>query len=171
MRNIELENYHILFTVLLLITIFFIIVLIILFIVFDITKIISVKTGFALKKSIKRLNAINQHEDNISRKKYKGHYIQLKNEKEQESMVQRDGRGDETERINISVKKDSVKLKEKSVIIFDEPKQRNRIENEENYKEEISKKEFFKITETKEVKSVEVVAVNNPAAGNGASSL
>ena len=49
-----------------------------------------------------------------------------------------------------------------------EQRQRNRIENEENYREEISKKEFFKITETKEVKPV---AVNNPAAGNGASSL
>ena len=156
MKNIRLENYHILFTVFLVITISFIILLIILFFVLDIKKIISVKTGFAVRKSIKELNVMNRYEDN---KKYKGYNSQWKNGEKQKSPVQGSGRGDETEQINIPVIDATVKLEEKNIAVFDEPEQRDITENEEKHKKEISETEFFDITETKEIKSVETAVV------------
>lgn len=73
----ELAEYKLLFTIFLIITIVLFILLIIFFFVFDIRKILLIKTGWAVKQSVKELNEINQNEDNKKRKKYKGHSIQL----------------------------------------------------------------------------------------------
>lgn len=75
--KVTLENYNTLFVIFLIITIILFIVLIVFFFVFDIRKIISIKTGWAVKQSMKELNEINQREDNRQRKKYKGHSIQF----------------------------------------------------------------------------------------------
>ena len=68
----NIENYNTLYTIFLVLTFVFLIMDIILFFAFDIRKIISVKTGYAKKQSIKETNQINQTEDNKRRKRYKG---------------------------------------------------------------------------------------------------
>lgn len=68
-----LEVYHTLFIVFLVITIILLVLLIVFIFVFDIRKIISIKTGWAVKQSVKELYKINQKEDNAGRKKYKAH--------------------------------------------------------------------------------------------------
>lgn len=52
----NIENYNTLYTIFLVLTFVFIIIDIVLFFVFDIKKIISVKTGYAKKQSIKEMN-------------------------------------------------------------------------------------------------------------------
>lgn len=75
-----LETYQILFTVFFVLTILFFILSIVFFFVFDIRKIFSIKTGRAVRKSVRELNEINRNEDNRRRKKYKGHSVQLSKE-------------------------------------------------------------------------------------------
>lgn len=75
-----LEVFQTLFTVFLVLTIVFLILSIVFFFVFDIRKIFSIKTGRAVRKSVKELNEINRSEDNRRRKKYKGHSMQLSKE-------------------------------------------------------------------------------------------
>ncbi len=70
-----LEVYHTLFIVFLVITIILFVLLIVFFFVFDIRKIISIKTGWAVKQSVKELDKINQKEDNAKRKKYKANSV------------------------------------------------------------------------------------------------
>lgn len=72
-----LEVYHTLFIVFLVITIILFVLLIVFFFVFDIRKIISIKTGWAVKQSVKELYKINQKEDNAERKKYKANSVSL----------------------------------------------------------------------------------------------
>ena len=71
----SLENYHTLFILFLIITIVLGIALIVMFFLFDIWKIIRIKTGWAMKESIKEMNEINQQNDTKKRKKYKGHSV------------------------------------------------------------------------------------------------
>lgn len=75
--KVTLENYNTLFVIFLVITIILFILLVVFFFVFDIRKIIRIKTGWAVKQSVRELNEINQREDNRQRKKYKGHSVQL----------------------------------------------------------------------------------------------
>ncbi len=75
-----LEIYQTLFTIFLAATIVLFILSIVLFFVFNIRKIFSIKSGFAIKKSVKELNEINSSEDNRKRKKYKGHSVYLSKE-------------------------------------------------------------------------------------------
>ena len=75
-----LEIYQTLFTVFLVLTIVFFILSIVFFFVFDIRRIFSIKTGRAVRKSVKELNEINRSEDNRRRKKYKGNSIQINKE-------------------------------------------------------------------------------------------
>lgn len=75
-----LQTYKILFTVFLILTIILFIFSIIIFFVFDIRKIFSIKTGSAVRKSVKELNEINRNEDNRGRKRYKSHSLQLHKE-------------------------------------------------------------------------------------------
>lgn len=72
-----LEVYHTLFIVFLVITIILLVLLLVFFFVFDIRKIISIKTGWAVKQSVKELYKINQKEDNVKRKKYKANSVSL----------------------------------------------------------------------------------------------
>lgn len=75
-----LEVYHTLFIVFLVITIILFVLLIVFFFIFDIWKIISIKTGWAVKQSVKELYKINQKEDNAKRKKYKANSVSFKKE-------------------------------------------------------------------------------------------
>lgn len=68
----SLENYRTLFITFLVITVILCIVLITLYFLFDIWKIIRIKTGWAMKQSIKKLNEMNQQDAVKKRKKYKG---------------------------------------------------------------------------------------------------
>lgn len=70
------DTYNILFIVFLIIGILLAVLAAALFFVFDIRKIISVKTGMAMRKSIKELNEINKKEDNRNRKRYKGRAVE-----------------------------------------------------------------------------------------------
>lgn len=72
-----LKTYHTLFIVFLVITIILFILLVALFFMLDIRKIISIKTGWAVKQSTRELYKINQKEDNKKRKTYKGKSIPL----------------------------------------------------------------------------------------------
>lgn len=101
--EVTLENYNTLFVIFLIITIILFIVLIVFFFVFDIRKIICIKTGWAVKQSVKELNEINQREDNRQRKKYKGHSIQL-NKSQSKDFLEND--------LNIVDKEDSIAEKD-----------------------------------------------------------
>lgn len=59
----NIENYNMLYIVFLILTFVFLIIDIILFFVFNISKIISVKTGYAKKQSIKEMNQIQQSQE------------------------------------------------------------------------------------------------------------
>lgn len=76
----NIETYHTLYIVFLVLAIIFFVISIILFFVFDIRKIISIKSGYAIKQSIKETNEMNQREDNKRRKKYKGSSIRISSE-------------------------------------------------------------------------------------------
>lgn len=75
-----LEIYKTLYTVFLVATIILFVLSIVFFFVFDIWKILSIKTGWAIRKSVRQLNEINAKEDNHQRKKYKGRSMQLNKE-------------------------------------------------------------------------------------------
>ncbi|MDE6434720.1 MAG: hypothetical protein K2L07_10900 [Lachnospiraceae bacterium] len=75
-----LETYRILFLVFLVFTIILFFLSIILFFTLDIRNIFSIKTGRAVRKSVRELNEINRNEDNFRRKKYKGRSMQLDKE-------------------------------------------------------------------------------------------
>lgn len=70
-----LDSYNTLFIVCLVITIILYILLIILFFAFDIRKIVNIKTGRAVRQSVKELNEVNRVGDNKQRKKYKGRSV------------------------------------------------------------------------------------------------
>lgn len=69
------DTYNILFIVFLIIGILFAVLAAALFFVFDIRKIISVKTGMAMRKSVKELSEINTKEDNRRRQRDRGHAV------------------------------------------------------------------------------------------------
>ena len=71
----SLGNYRILFIVFLVITVILGIVLIAMYFSFDIWRIIQIKTGWAVKQSIKELNEMNQQDDVKKRKRYKGRSV------------------------------------------------------------------------------------------------
>lgn len=75
--KVTLKNYNTLFIIFLIITVILFILLVTLFFVFDIRKIVRVKTGLSIKQSVKEINEINQEEGNRQRKKYRSHSIQL----------------------------------------------------------------------------------------------
>lgn len=70
------DTYNILCIVFLIIGILLAVLAAALFFVFDIRKIVSVKTGMAMRKSVKELNEINRKEDNRNRKRYKGRAVE-----------------------------------------------------------------------------------------------
>ncbi|MDE5778019.1 MAG: hypothetical protein K2I10_05865 [Lachnospiraceae bacterium] len=71
------DTFNILFIVFLIMGIVLALLTVILFFVFDIRKIISIKTGHAMRQSIRELEEINRSNDNKNRRKYKAHSIEL----------------------------------------------------------------------------------------------
>lgn len=70
------DTYNILFIVFLIIGILLAVLAAVLFFVFDIRKIVSIKTGMAMRKSVKELSEINRKEDNRHRKRYEEHAVE-----------------------------------------------------------------------------------------------
>ena len=70
------DTYNILFIVFLIIGILLAVLAAVLFFVFDIRKIVSIKTGMAMRKSVKELSKINRKEDNRHRKRYEEHAVE-----------------------------------------------------------------------------------------------
>lgn len=76
----NIDNYHTLYIVFLVLAIIFLLLTILFFFIFNIKKIISVKTGYEKKQSIKETIQINQTEDIKKRKKYKSSSFRLPSE-------------------------------------------------------------------------------------------
>lgn len=70
------DTYNILFIVFLIIGILLAVLAAALFFVFDIRKIVSIKTGMAMRKSVKELSEINRKEDNRHRKRYEENAVE-----------------------------------------------------------------------------------------------
>lgn len=71
------DTFNILFIVFLIMGIVLALITVILFFAFDIRKIISIKTGHAMRRSIRELEEINRSNDNKKRRKYKAHSVEL----------------------------------------------------------------------------------------------
>lgn len=76
----SIQTYHQLYIIFLVAAIVLFVLAGVMFFLFDVRKIISIKTGHAMKMSIKELERINSSEDNTGRKKYKGHSLKLSKE-------------------------------------------------------------------------------------------
>lgn len=85
------DTYNILFIVFLIIGILLAVLAAVLFFVFDIRKIVSIKTGMAMRKSVKELSEINRKEDNRHRKRYEEHAVYM-NRNESEKKLLGDGK-------------------------------------------------------------------------------
>lgn len=147
-----LATYQTLFIVFLILAILFIILSIIFFFVFDIKNIFDIKTGRAVRKSVKELNAINYSQDNRKRKKYKGHSIQFDKKQIEEVKETRETVLLNTEANNNS--KITVQLEEMTIPLKKEENREvgsteNDINPENNKEEGIKRKDF--IIEEKEI--------------------
>ncbi len=157
------DTYNILFIVFLIIGILLAVLAAALFFVFDIRKIISVKTGMAMRKSVKELNEINKKEDNRNRKRYKGRAVHM-HRNEREKKLLGDGKEevyqqakDETLEIGLQKKETTVLRRDKNEItaesqvtaILDSRLEKQEIEETQITEQSDQPVGLFHITETK----------------------
>lgn len=157
------DAYNILFIVFLIVGILLAVLAVALFFVFDIRKIISIKTGMAMRKSVKELSGNNRKEDNRHRRRYKGHAVHMhRNESEKkllgngkEEVYQR--AEDETLEIGLQKKETTVlrrdgdeKTTESQVTaILDSRLEKEEIEETQITEQSDQPVGLFQITETK----------------------
>lgn len=157
------DTYNILFIVFLIIGILFAVLAAALFFVFDIRKIISVKTGMAMRKSVKELSEINTKEDNRRRQRYKGHAVHMYGN-EREKKILEDGKEevyqqteDKTVEIELPKKETAVLRKDENdkttesqaTAILDSRMRKQEIEGIHVAKQADQSVGLFQITETK----------------------
>ncbi|MCM1159243.1 MAG: hypothetical protein NC300_08920 [Bacteroidales bacterium] len=127
----DIATYRTLFTVFLILTIIFAVLTAVLFFLFDIKKIISVKTGYAVRKSVKQVNALNQKENEEQKIKKKAALNQRKTVSSEATAVLENERERDGKRV----------VEERHLPISDEP----------------NTEEGFEIIETKQIRTSEVI--------------
>lgn len=120
------DTYNILYKVFLIIGIVLAVFAVVLFFVFDIRKILSVKTGMAMRKSLKELNEINTNSDRKHRKIKKAKSVPLyedgSHEQRQEGSVNINAKA---QTINATVNLN--KLKNETIVLGNEEKEQNTV--------------------------------------------